>query len=128
MFGMGLSTLFAWQGISATNPIHIIWYFSLALGALGLCEGIFWTTAPLLEFKNGGLAGAFLNTVGNIGGSAAPILTPLIGKHFGWSTAIAVACFTCGIGAVLWLWIDTDPDTESQQIGLQEMPEPEIVM
>ena len=128
MIGMGMSTFFAWQGIAAKDPNLVVWYFSLALGALGLCEGIFWTAAPLLEFRNGGLAGAFLNTVGNAGGLIAPILTPLIGKHFGWSTAIAVACFTCGVGAVLWLWIDTDPDTESQQIGLQEMPEPEIVM
>lgn len=128
MLGMGMSTLFAWQGISSNNPDQVVWFFSLALGALGLCEGIFWTAAPLLEPRNGGLAGAFLNTVGNAGGLTAPILTPWIGLHYGWSTAIAVACCTCGIGAIIWLWIDTDPDTPAPEVGMQDLPAPEIAM
>ena len=106
--GMGLSAAFAWLGMAATDPQQVVVLFSLALGSLGLCEGIFWTTAPTLEKRSGGLACAFLNTVGNAGGLLAPIFTPWIGKHYGWTTAIAVACFSCGLGAILWLWIDTD--------------------
>ena len=80
--------------------------FSLALGALGMCEGIFWTSAPALEPAKGGIACAFLNTIGNLGGSLAPICTPLIGTHYGWPAAIGVACCASVLGAVLWLWID----------------------
>lgn len=106
--GMGSSALFAWVGVSATDPNRVVWLFSLALGSLGLCEGIFWTTAPLLQKRSGGIACAFLNTVGNAGGLLAPVFTPWIGEHYGWITAIAVACLVCGLGAVLWLWIDAD--------------------
>ena len=106
LFGMGVSTLCAWRGVVAQDPTQVVLFFSLALASLGLCEGLFWTTAPLLERDNGGLACAFLNTVGNAGGLIAPILTPWIGKHYGWPSAIAVACLICGLGAVLWLWID----------------------
>ena len=118
--GMSLSALFAWAGISATDPDQVVALFSLALGSLGLCEGIFWTTAPLLERKHGGLACAFLNTIGNAGGLLAPVCTPWIGDHFGWIAAIAVACIVCGLGAVFWLWIDPDAVYDSSR----ESPEP----
>ena len=107
---MGLSAAFAWYGVAAKDPSHVVWLFSLALGSLGLCEGIFWTTAPQLEPRSGGLACAFLNTIGNAGGLVAPMLTPWIGINYGWTTAIGVACLVCALGAVLWLWIDAEPD------------------
>ncbi|MBI5757266.1 MAG: MFS transporter [Planctomycetales bacterium] len=113
LVGMGLSALFAWVGIAAKDPGQVVLFFSLALGSLGLCEGIFWTTAPTLEQRSGGLACAFLNTVGNAGGLLAPVFTPWIGKHYGWTTAIAVACLVCGFGAALWLWIDSDAVSEN---------------
>ncbi len=107
---MGLSAAFAWYGVAAKDPGHVVLLFSLALGSLGLCEGIFWTTAPQLEHRSGGLACAFLNTIGNAGGLVAPMLTPWIGINYGWTTAIGVACLVCALGAVLWLWIDAAPD------------------
>lgn len=107
---MGLSAAFAWYGVAAKDPTHVVWLFSLALGSLGLCEGIFWTTAPQLEPRSGGLACAFLNTIGNAGGLVAPMLTPWIGMNYGWTTAIGVACLVCALGAVLWVWIDAEPD------------------
>jgi MFS family permease len=110
--GMGLSALFASLGIAAADPDRVIMFFSLALGSLGLCEGIFWTTVPLFEKRSSGLACAFLNTVGNAGGLLAPIFTPWIGEHYGWPAAIAVACLVCGVGALLWLGIDSKPADE----------------
>lgn len=106
--GMTLSALFGWLGVSAHDPTQVVWLFSLALGSLGLCEGIFWTTAPILEPRSGGLACAFLNTIGNAGGLLAPVFTPLIGGYFGWTAAIVVACLVCAIGALLWLVIDSE--------------------
>jgi MFS family permease len=106
MFGMLASAVCAWLGISAKDPNDVIFLFSLALGALGMCEGIFWTSAPALEPTKGGIACAFLNTIGNLGGSLAPIFTPWIGVNYGWPTALGVACCTSVLGAVLWLWID----------------------
>ncbi|MFO1002803.1 MAG: MFS transporter [Planctomycetaceae bacterium] len=105
--GMLMSAGFAWFGVAAKDPDDVVLLFSLALAALGMCEGIFWTSAPALEPTKGGLAGAFLNTIGNAGGSLAPICTPWIGVNYGWPAAIGVACCTSVLGAVLWLMIDT---------------------
>ncbi len=106
MCGMLVSAACAWLGIAAKDPHDVIVLFSLALGALGMCEGIFWTSAPALEPAKGGIACAFLNTIGNLGGSLAPICTPMVGTYYGWPAAISVACCTSVLGAVLWLWID----------------------
>jgi dipeptide/tripeptide permease len=80
------------------------------MGTLGMCEGPFWTTAVDLGGSRGGLAGAILNTGGNITGMLAPFATPLIAQYFSWQVGIEVACLFCGIGAVLWFWIA--PPTE----------------
>jgi sugar phosphate permease len=105
IFGMTLSAVFSVVGVSTSDPREVVWCFSLALGALGLCEGIFWTTAPTLEPRNGALGCALVNTGGNGVGMLAPIITPILGQQFGWTTAIVVACGICAIGGALWLGI-----------------------
>lgn len=103
--GMVLSAGFSLLGVSVSDTQTITWCFALAMGSLGLCEGIFWTMAPALEPRNGGLASAVLNTGGNGIGLLAPILTPLMGKAYGWNSAVLVACMICGVGGLLWLGI-----------------------
>ena len=66
---------------------------------------VFWSMAPALAPRNGGLAGAVANTGGNAVGALAPVLTPLIGQAFGWDVAVIVACAICGLGALLWLGV-----------------------
>jgi hypothetical protein len=103
--GMGLSAGFSFVGVRVADPQAVVWCFALALGALGLCEGIFWTTAAVLEPRNGGLACAVLNTGGNGIGLLAPVVTPLVGLRYGWDTAVVVACAVCAVGGLLWLGI-----------------------
>ena len=116
MTGMGTSSALALLGLFTTDPQQIVLYFALAVGALGLCEGIFWTTAPTLEKRTGGLACAFLNTGGNAGGLLAPIFTPYLAKEFGWPAAISVACVVCALGGLLWLGIDSEAGRTEPQI------------
>jgi MFS family permease len=106
--GMGLCAGLSLLGVLTTDPQRIVWCFSLAFGVLGACEAIFWTTAAGLEPRNGGLACALLNTGGNGVGMLAPLLTPVIGREFGWDAAIVVASAVCAVGAALWLGIDPD--------------------
>jgi MFS transporter, ACS family, D-galactonate transporter len=109
LVGMGLSAGFSLLGVSVGDPDAVIACFALAMGSLGLCEGIFWTTAPSLEPENGGLAAAVLNTGGNGVGMLAPLLTPIIGQAFGWNAAILVACVVCAAGGALWFGISPQP-------------------
>lgn len=103
--GMGLSAAFSLCGVAATDPDAVVAWFALGLGALGLCEGIFWTTAPLLAPRTGGLACALVNTGGNGVGMLAPVVTPLLGQTYGWTTAVAVACAVCFAGGLLWFGV-----------------------
>ncbi|MBN9117972.1 MAG: MFS transporter [Planctomycetes bacterium] len=119
VFGMCLCATFSLLGVSATDPGAVIAYFALALGSLGLCEGTFWTTAPALEPRSGGLASAVLNTGGNGIGLLAPIFTPVLGQYYGWNAAVMVACAVCAAGGLLWLGIklpsadEPEPEPES---------------
>jgi MFS family permease len=112
--GMGLCAGFSLLGISIAEPNAVVLCFALSMGSLGLCEGISWTMAAALEPRNGGLACAVLNTGGNGVGMLAPIFTPLLGKAFGWDSAVVVACAICTAGGLLWLGI-TPPVTESAE-------------
>jgi hypothetical protein len=109
---MLFSSLFAVAGVSSDEPVQVMIWFSLALAALGLCEGVFWTTVTELGGQTGGLAAAFLNTLGNGGGALAPWLTPLLMQHFGWNAAIGAACLVCTLGGLLWFCFDPTGSAE----------------
>jgi MFS family permease len=104
--GMLASAAFALLGISADDPDRVVLWFALALAALGLCEGVFWTTVTELGGRTGGVAASFLNTLGNGGGALAPWLTVVLMQRFGWHVAIGVACTVCGLGGLLWFGFD----------------------
>src|SRR5207302_1471970 len=89
--------------VESTRAVVLL--FSLSMGALGLTEGIFWTTATELGGRARGLACGILNTGGNGGGLIAPVLAPWLAHQYNWGAAISVACLICGLGSVLWLFI-----------------------
>jgi MFS family permease len=107
--GMGLGAVFGIVGVNVSGLFYVALCLAIAMGAVGMCEGVFWTTATDIGGKSGGrsggLAGAFMNTGGNIGGLIAPILTPFLAEEIGWAGAIAVACIISGIGGLTWLLI-----------------------
>jgi sugar phosphate permease len=106
--GMMLCAAFGLLGITVSDSATVTFYFAMSFGSLGLCEGIFWTTAPRLEPRSGGLACALVNTGGNGIGFIAPVLTPILGKYYGWNSAIVVGCIVCAVGALLWLGIGAE--------------------
>ena len=79
---------------------------SVALASVGGTEAPFWTTAQELGGRRGGTAAGICNTGGNAGGLVAPIVTPLVGKYFGWGPAIALGSAVCLVGLILWFRID----------------------
>lgn len=114
--GLGLlaSALLLLLGTAAESPIWIVTYFALAMGAAGLGEGVFWTTAIELGGRRGGTSAAIFNTGGNIGGLLAPVVTPWFASYFGWQWGLALASGICLIGAALWIWIDPQEQVERQ--------------
>jgi MFS family permease len=111
--GMFISSLCAILGVATDQPGHVVLWFSLALASLGICEGIFWTSVTELGGTAGGLAAAFLNTLGNGGGALAPWLTAVLIQHYNWHVAIGTACVLCTLGGLLWLLFDPAKTSEA---------------
>jgi MFS family permease len=103
---MGASA-FLCAGLLVTGQAAlVVATFSLALGMLGAVEAPTWTTAQELGGRRGGMAAGFCNTGGNIGGLLAPVVTPWVAEHYGWTWAIGLAAVVCLLGVCLWGWID----------------------
>ena len=112
-------------GLQATQPAWIVLWFALAVGAIGMCEGPFWTTTIELGGRWGGTSAAICNTGGNAGGLIAPIITPFLSawivRHYdvsekaGWQWAISLGCVIAVLGAVLWFWITPDEEFRASQ-------------
>jgi MFS transporter, ACS family, D-galactonate transporter len=105
MIGMGLGALFALLGVKMTDQWSVAACLALSMGSLGMCEGVFWTTATDIGGKARGFSGAFMNTLGNVGGLISPVLTPVLALTMGWNGAITVACIIAALGGLMWFVI-----------------------
>jgi len=103
--GMGLGALFGLIGVNVEGQWNVTVCLAISMGALGMCEGVFWTTATDIGGKSRGFSGAFMNTGGNVGGFISPVLTPFMAETMGWPGAIAVACVISGLGGLVWFLI-----------------------
>ena len=119
------SAALLWIGVRATDPLAIVVWLSLSLGALGMAEGPLWVTAVEVGGRRGGLSSAIFNCGGNAGGIVAPIVTPWVSDSlgYGWQSGISLGSLVCVVGAVCWLGIhppetgqcDAEPATHSSE-------------
>jgi sugar phosphate permease len=103
---MAASALFLYAGIAAREPGWILTWFSLALAAIGACEGPFWATAVELGGRRGGTSAGICNTGGNLGGILGTSLTPWVSEQYGWYWGLSLGSLVCLLGVGLWYWID----------------------
>jgi MFS family permease len=92
-------------GLVVEEVEDVLICFAVAMAAVGMSEGSFWTAAVKIGGSRGGSAASILNTGGNAGGLLAPALTPIISRVFGWQAGLGMASGVCLIAALLWLWI-----------------------
>lgn len=109
MTGMGCGAIFGLVAVSVEASEHVILALAVSMGALGICEGVFWTTATDIGGRSRGLAGAVMNACGNAGGLISPVLTPAMAESLGWPGAIGVACAISAVGGILWFVITPRP-------------------
>jgi sugar phosphate permease len=109
--GMLAGAALLYLAFQTKSPAWIVTWCALAMAAVGATEGPFWATAIELGGRYGGTAAGIFNTGGNAG-FLATILTPVIGKRFGWDWAIGLGGLVCLVGAALWAWINPDERAE----------------
>ncbi|MGD9645140.1 MAG: MFS transporter [Pirellulales bacterium] len=105
MIGMAVGAVLTVVGVLVGWPAITIGCFALAMGAVGMAEGPFWTAVVEVAGNRRGTGAAFFNTGGNVGGLLAPFATPVISAWLGWQSGIALASLFCLLGAALWLWV-----------------------
>ena len=115
--GMVASAGFLLGGVLAKEPMAIVAWFSMALGAIGLSESTFWVVAVDRGGSRGGTAAGLMNTGGNLGGMIAPALTPWVALRYGWSAAIALGGLIGLLGAACWLFV---PSPSKPMVGPQD--------
>ena len=108
MSGMALSAVLLYLGASGFGVVATVALLSLALGLVTCVEGPYWATAIDLSAANAGAATGFLNSVGNLGGTFGPIVTPLIASRFGWSGGLYFASAAILLGMLTWLFVDPE--------------------
>jgi sugar phosphate permease len=106
--GMILGAILVLVGLLVTETALVVVCFTLALAAVGACEGPCWATAIDLGGRHAATSAGIFNTGGNVGGQLAPVVTPWVAVTlgFGWFWGISLGSIVCMVGVVLWLWID----------------------
>ncbi|MBI4605489.1 MAG: MFS transporter [Planctomycetes bacterium] len=121
---MTLAAAFLALGALADGLGAKVALFSLALGVIGASEGPFWTAAVQLGgARHGGASGGFVNTGGNLLGSLAPAVTPVLASRvnaawgsadplLGWTAALIAGAAVCLAGVCFWAWVDVERPLE----------------
>ena len=106
-----LSAAFLCAGASGFGVATTIALLTLAFGFASMSEGPFWASAISVAQENAGAAGGLMNTIGNIGGILAPVLTPLIASRFGWQAALWAGAGVLLAGMCAWFLVPVSEDT-----------------
>ncbi len=104
--GLSLSAILLYLGTNLTVPIAVATLLSLALGFASCSEGPFWASAIDVGGREVGAACGILNTGGNLGGFLAPVVTPYIASHVGWSWGLYFGSMVVMVGVLAWFFID----------------------
>jgi predicted MFS family arabinose efflux permease len=107
---LGLSAVLLFAGASAFGTYPTILLLTVAFGFASMSEGPFWASAISLAKDDAGTAGGLMNTIGNIGGIAAPVLTPLIASRFGWQAALWAGAGVVLVGMSAWFVMPMSED------------------
>ena len=76
---------------------------SLAFGFATAAEAPSWAVAFHLSRENVGTAGGMLNTLGNVGGTLAPVVTPLLAARWGWASGLYGGGVMLVLSVTSWL-------------------------
>jgi MFS family permease len=105
VLGLSAGAVLLIVGVLAKDPRWVVAWFSVAVAAAVAAEAVSWITAVELGGVHGTTAAGLLNTGGQLGGVLAPIVTPWVGTHFGWSWSMGVGAAVAFAGAMCWLGV-----------------------
>ena len=78
------------------------------VGALYIAQSSYWSVTADIGGKSAGLASGFMNMGGQLGGALTAWLTPVIARHYGWTSSFLVAAILSTFGGIAWLCVEPD--------------------
>ena len=99
------------------SPIAAVLLLALALGGQQFSDASYWAAAISVSGPNASAACGVMNTGGNVVGSVAALVIPLLVKRFGWGAALASGAAFALVAAVLWIWIRADEPIEMEEVA-----------
>ena len=102
-------------GAVTTQPVMMVLLLSTSFASTMLVDAAYWVVAMRIAGPRAPLATGVLNTGGNLSGTAAALLVPLVASALGWVAAIQSAVVFAGAAALLWVWIAAD---EPEPVGV----------
>ena len=107
--GLALSVVFTYAGTISSGIAMVVLCLSLSFGLASFCEGPFWAAVTEMAGDQVGAASSILNTGAQIAGMFAPVLTPYIASHAGWSWGLYAGNLIALSGAVAIYFVDVRP-------------------
>jgi len=103
--GLTVAALLIPTGATIPGAYLAIFCLSLGAGSLYLAISCYFATAlDIFPDYSATVSGA-MNTGASLSGVIAPILTPWIATHYGWTAALSLAGVFAFIAAILWKFI-----------------------
>jgi len=108
VFGFGLAAVFIFLGIQAQDARLASIVLAGGAGALYLSQSSFWSVTADIGGRSAGSVSGVMNMANQIAGALTASLTPLLAKHFGWTTPFMVAAALCVVGSLTWLRVNPE--------------------
>ncbi len=87
-------------------------------GALYISQSSFWSISADIGGKSAGSVSGIMNMGGQLGGTLTATLTPLIAKHYGWTTSFLAAAALCAAGSLAWLVVHPEGQPSARPLGV----------
>ena len=107
--GLTLSAVFTYTGTVIPGVGAVVICLSLAFALAAACEGPFWAAVTEMAGQRVGAASSVLNTGAQVGGFFAPVLSPYIASHAGWSWALYTGSLVAMSGVLAIYLADVRP-------------------
>ncbi|HEU4797546.1 MAG TPA: MFS transporter, partial [bacterium] len=108
MAGILVATPCLLLGVTAASPVVVVTLLSLSFASTQLVDPAYWVAAMRVAGPRAPLATGILNTGGNLSGSLAAILVPVIAGAWGWTAGVGSGVVFAVVAALLWLGVRAD--------------------
>lgn len=112
--GLAIAALSLVASTGAATIVGNILWISLALGMAGVAQTLSWTIVSDIGGRISSIVGGWMNMWGFIAASIVPTVAPLVGKYFGWNTAILLNALVTLLGVAAYLLIASDRELKTE--------------